>query len=329
MDDAWLTQTTGEINHHDPKQDIGNQPVRVLHKILKFFFYTSSESFAYELYTLMKGGGIKQEIKICTGDEPLIQSPTKQLLPQVDANKQLEIHETFLSYVWCISYSMYILFNETVDYPNINISEGSEVYKQNPKEIQRAENLLEYGLSLIHDFKEWDKDKLPNPEIFQAELKDYTQQSSHMFTEAIKWILAHEYTHIRDHIDQLTNTTTASHIFSWELEADESATEIMKKSIEHKDEDHSIFVHGGVVCAILSLLFLSSKSGSVDHPNTEDRLTHALEQLEIDDHNFSWGMACLGMKYWGNIYGKKIELKKAGNSYKDLYYFIIKQIKSQ
>jgi len=326
MDDSWLTQTTGEINHHDPNQDNGNQPVRVLHKILKFFFYTSNASFAKELYELMVSGGIKIEIEITTGDEAIIQN-SKELTPYVDANKQLEIHESFLSYVWCISYSMYILYNETVDYPNINKDEGFEKYKQSPEEIERAKLLLEYGLSIIHIFTEWDKDKLPNPEIFQAELKDYTQQSSAIFTEAIKWILAHEYTHIKDHIDQISSKTTNSHIFKWELEADENATQVLKESI--KDESHSIFVHGGIVCAILSLMFLSSETKSVTHPNTEDRLTNALEQLDLTDDNFAWGLSCLGLKYWGNTYGKTIDLKKVGNSYKDLYYRIIKQIKSQ
>lgn len=324
MDDSWLTQTTGEINHYDHQQDIGNQPVRVLHKILKFYFYTSSESFSQELYELIIVGGIKQEIVITTGDEPLIQT-TKELTPYVDANKQLEIHESFLSYIWCISYSMYILYNETVSYPTINHNVKYEKYKQNPEEIERAKQLLEYGLFLIYDFKEWDKDKLPNPEKYQAEFKDYTQQSSAIFTEAIKWILAHEYTHIKDHIDHFSQATSTSHIFTWELEADKNATAIMKKSIQ--DDSHAICVHGGVVCAILSLLFLDSKTDSLDHPNIEDRLTDALEQLDLTEDDYVWGLSCLGLKYWGNTYAIPIEIKKVGNSHKDLYYDIIKQIK--
>ncbi|MBK7008787.1 MAG: hypothetical protein IPH36_09210 [Saprospiraceae bacterium] len=162
MEQDWVNQKTGVINHYNPKQDLGDQPVRTLHKILKWMFYTSSEEISKEIYDLIVGGGIQVEIEIEVGNEAIFQ-PGKSLTPFVDSTKQLKIHETFLSYVWCISYSLYILYNEEVSYPTINKNVGYEKYKQSPDEIRKAYEVLSYGISIINKFVEWDKDKLPNP----------------------------------------------------------------------------------------------------------------------------------------------------------------------
>ncbi|WP_307529326.1 hypothetical protein [Pedobacter sp. W3I1] len=108
--------------------------------------------------------------------------------PRVNAeNRQIMLHESFLSYLWCISYTLYI---ETIDYPKINKKEKKEVYKINEDEIAKARELFAYGKSLIAFYSVWDKDNLPNPEKYLAEKRNYIEQSNICYTEAMKFILA-------------------------------------------------------------------------------------------------------------------------------------------
>ena len=322
----WLTQKTGEINHHNDSQ-IGTQPTKVLHNILKWMFYYQSDSFSKEIYDLIVGGGIQQEIEIEIGEEPIIQKG-KSLTPFVDSSKKLKLHQSFLSYVWCISYSLYVLYNEEVSYAQINRDVGYEKYKRNPDEVKKAYDVLIYGIKLIKNYEKWDKEKLPNPEKYLAENRDYVEQSNTIFTEAIKWILVHEYTHIRDHIDEFKEGyVTNSHIFQFEEEADDNATKTLLKGI--KNESHKLIVESGIVVAILCLFYFKKETTAIVHPDTEDRLTAALEIINPHEYNHIWGLACVGIQLWDQTYSIGLDYDKKVESHKELYYDIIKQLKEK
>jgi len=321
----WVDQKEGTINKDDDSIP-GTQPTKDLHQIIRWFFYTSSDHFAEEIYNLIKSGGIKTEIEIEVGEEPIM-SGSRSLTPYVNSHKQLKLHESFISYVWCIAYSCYILYNEEVSYPQINYKVGYEKYKQSPEEIGKAYNVLRYGLSLLKVYTPWDKENLPNPEVYDVKHRNYIEQSNIMCTEAIKWILVHEYTHIRDHIDQMiAGKSSDPHIFQYEKEADENATKMVLKGI--KNDSQSIFSEGGIIVAILCLFYFRKETTSIKYPDTEDRLTNALEIIDADPENYIWGMACVGLTLWSQQYNLGIDFKKEVKDHKELYYYVIGQIKA-
>jgi Zn-dependent peptidase ImmA (M78 family) len=151
---------------------------------------------------------------------------------------------------------LYILYIEKVDCPALNRSLGKETYKISPEEIEKAQALFDYGKSLIAYYSPWDKENLPNPEIYQAEKRDYIEQTNMNFTEAAKFILAHELTHLEKHIDQLNKETPDTHYLSFEKEADAHAIEHILKSIPLMGE---MSVKIGVITGLLSMLYFSAK----------------------------------------------------------------------
>jgi Zn-dependent peptidase ImmA (M78 family) len=77
----------------------------------------------------------------------------------------------------------------------------------------------------------WDKEQLPNPEIYMVEKRNYIEQSNMCYTEAAKFILAHELTHLERHIDILEKDTTGSNYLAFKEETDRLPIEHVLKGI--------------------------------------------------------------------------------------------------
>ena len=295
--------------------------------MLLFWFQNTHPSFAKDLIEQIQKNEMKAELKIPHDEVPIITATGSYLTPYVDKNKVLEIHETFLSYVWCVSYSIYVLFLETIDYPKVNAEVGYEKYKVTPEEIEKAKEMFNYAKSLIKSFSVWDKDKMPNPESYLAEKRNYVEQTNLFYTDAVKFILCHEYTHIKKHIDKIDHTTPHSHFLDMEKEADSDALALVKMGIIPEYNEWSI--KGGVVIAMLSMFYFSEVTTGKKHPSTEDRLTFILEDLDLPDDDFVWAFACIGLKLWDEQFGLNFKWEKANISYKELYYRIVAEIKAK
>jgi hypothetical protein len=86
-------------------------------------------------------------------------------------------------------------------------------------------------------------------------------------------------------------------------------------------------VETGIVFGLLSMFFFRSTTESIKHPNTEDRLTNALDRLNLEDDSFCWGIACVGLKMWDEQFGHYFSWEPHPVSYKRQYYDIVRQIK--
>nr|WP_288813103.1 phage exclusion protein Lit family protein [uncultured Sphingobacterium sp.] len=329
----WLFQKVGPINQYNDKIHEGDQPVRVVHPMLIYMFQNTNAQFLQALKEEIDAGKLNPTLGLEFGNVA-IKKEKGLRTPRVNREtRQIELHETFLSYLWCCVYSIYVTYLETVDYPKINAQVGRIKYPISQQEIDQARNLLEYGRYLIVDFEEWNKQLLPNPEMYLAENRNYVEQTNLFYTEAVKFILCHEFTHLKHHIDKIDEETSSLTFLDFEMEADNNAIDMIKQGISYKDEQlataHRLAVENGIVLGLISMFFFSSVTGDFRHPNGEDRLTNALERLGIEDNHYAWGIACIGLQFWDEQFGLNFEWSKDNLTRKEQYYRIADQIKAR
>lgn len=76
------------------------------------------------------------------------------------------------------------------------------------------------------------------------------------------------------------------------------------------------------------MLYFRSTTTGVKHPNVEDRLTWALEKLEVADNEYAWAFACVGLELWAEQFGIDFDWSMRDKvPYKFLYYDIVDQLK--
>lgn len=331
----WVFQTKGEINLYRPKIHAGTQPVRPHYPMLLYMFQETNPAFFAEILEDIKDGKVNQKINLIYGENPLRKENGEFWTPRIiGETKQIEIHETFLSFVWCAIYATYITYLETVDFPRVNESHGKIVHPISQENIDVANEMFDYARLLIVDFRKWDIENLPNPEKYLAENRNYIKQPTMYYNSAIKFILCHEYSHLKfEHLKQINNNTEKSRFCEFEYEADNYAIDSIKKGYfpsEHfAAEAQKLANEIGVVFGILVMFYFKATTEGVKHPNTEDRLTNAIERLNIDNNHPAWGIACVGLKFWDSQFGKNLTWEIGEKSFRDVYYEIIDQIKNQ
>lgn len=332
---SWIFQKKGIINHYKPLMFNGTQPVRVLHPMINFMFQHTNPLFFDELKKEIENGKVNKQLILRYGRDPIRMDNGRYRTPRIDGDtKSIELHETFLSFLWCSIYATYVTYLETIDFPRVNKVNNQILHPITPENIDKAKEMFDYAKSLIAVFNDWDKDELPNPEIYLAENRTYIEQTNLSYTEAVKFILCHEYTHLKsEHVDQINENTTYSHYLIFEFEADNNAIDIMKKGFLPEThvaaEGQKLAVEIGIILGIVSMFYFSATTEGVKHPNAEDRLTNALERLILNDNHVSWGMACVGLKFWDEQFGLNLEWEGNPVSHKNLYYNIVNQIKNQ
>lgn len=326
-----LNTSSGKTNRFREKIHDGTQPVRVIHHMLIHMFQQTNSDFFEELIGEVNKGKVNKELNLVFGQDSIRIDSSKLRTPRVKyPTKSIEIHETFLSFLWSCCYSIFVTYVETIDYPKFNKQVGKEVKNVSPKNIEKAKELFDYAKLLIVDFQEWDKNNLPNPEIYNNEVRDYVEQTNLFYTEAVKFIFCHEYIHLkRDHIGQLKNDV--SYYLEFEKEADNEAIDEIMKGMSNSENPfsvaHKVVIEIGVVMGVLSMFFFNSSTKGGNHPNAEDRLTHILERLGVGDSHFAWGIACVGLRMWEEQFGHYFKWSLDEKSYKEQYISIIEQIK--
>lgn len=330
----WILQTQGTINLYDKNIHKGTQPIRIIHHMLIYMFQRTHPDFFKDLMKQIEEGKLHNELSLVFEKEPILISNGQFRTPKINNHtRKIELHETFLSFLWCSIYSVYVTYLETIDYPRVNRENGEILHPRNQSNIDKAKELFDYAKYLIVDFKDWNKESLPNPEIYFAEKRDNVEQTNCFYTEAVKFILCHEFTHLKYHVDQIDNQTANSYFLAFEIEADNNAIDMMKRGMEQEKDpftiSHKLAIEIGIVFGLLSMFYFRANTSGLKHPNAEDRLTNALERLELVYNHFAWGIACVGLQMWDEQFGLKFNWCENPISYKGQYYDIIIQIKQR
>lgn len=319
----WIFQNTGLINRYNANINIGNQPIRVLHHMNLWMFQNTHPDFPNELSLAFDKNGLSKTIDIVYGDSK-VQGPFIRV-----QNKRIVLQETFLSYLWCITHSVYVIYVLKIEQPKINQQVGKEVYPENEEDLKKAEELFDYAKSLIVTYAKWDKETLPNPEIYLAQKRDLIEQPNCIYTEAVKFILCHEYTHGIKHLDILNSgkEIELSGYKKFEKEADSNAIELILKGI-FPNRINELPIQIGITIGLLSMFYFKATTENKIHPKTEDRLVDAVEQMQISDNHDVWGIALVGLRLWDEQFGLDFKWKFEKTD-KEQFYDLIKQIKEK
>lgn len=305
----WINRLS---DHHQ-----GVMPIRVLQFNLIHAFENTNPSFLELAKKIIIDLGLDPEIGY-NAEVDKISSPFVVF-------KKITLQEVFLSYVWCITFSLTILHEEVIVKRSKNHYFGNEIEKTNFPLARDAYKLWEYAISLIHEYSEWDR-QLPNPEFYKIEYEELIFQTNALYIEAMKFVLAHEFAHIELEHDSKIPTKENENSFkvALEKEADDRAIKLVLEGVDTKN---AATVRMGVLVGLCSLLFFKSETKEIAYPDTDDRIDSIISVINPDPQDAMWGIATLAYKLWDRFYGKKLIWKEGLNSPKDLYYSIKRQVK--
>lgn len=312
----------GFISHEPPPDSEGTQPIKVLeHNILSYFQKTHT-GFKDQLIYDTDSLELKKGIKYINKESNITDSD----IAYVNMNKQIHIQETYLSYVWIISYCLVTIFDEHILAPRLNPKNFNDPFR-----LQEKMNFFNYGLSLIKSFSTWDINKFPNPQKYAFQDKHNIERTNSVFLHAINFVLCHEYSHFSlGHVDAGieamiagTNISDTQHKQD-EIAADERAINLMLTNLKTKKIKGN--KAAGIVAGLSSLLFLSPIGHKEKYPDPEIRLKTALKHLDLKDEDSLWGVASLALKMWTHRQDVSLRLPPIVETYKECFDIIVKEI---
>lgn len=308
----------------------GLQPIRVLqHNILHKFENSNSSFLAYS-DALVAQGKIQPGITCFADKFPIYrQNPgERNRTPFVDADNKIKVHETFLSYLWIFSYAITVLHDEAIIKPAKSVIAGNESYKIDSEAIELAQELFQYGKSLIKHYFPWDKEGLPNPENYSDDEAEYVQTASNLFIHAVNFILLHEFAHIESaHLSKIaTGKVSSDERKAFEVESDARAIEIMQLG---KDGKNDIAIDCGIIVALCSMLYFSKNiEGDDYHPDVDERILNFLNIVSKDENDIIWGVGCLALKLWDDQFEVDLSWPLGVQNFKELFFHVQAQISS-
>lgn len=309
----------------------GIQPIRVLqHNIIYRYENTNSE-FLKTSKEIVDKKGLQPGISYFVFEEPILFKCEhfRTQTPFVDANRKMAIHETFLSYMWIMCYSMWVLYDEAVAKPMQNAQLKKNVHLIDADLIRLAEELFQYGKSLIRVYSTWDKQYFPNPEEYSETEAFYIHRANGLFTFAVNFILCHEFAHVeKDHMNAIVSRYVPNDERKlFEKEADARAIELM---LNGKDGEHDRSIELGILIGLCSMLYFRSTTyGGDHHPDTDSRIKTYLEKLNPSIEDPLWGISALFLKFWDNQFNLNFDWPKHVNDFKELFYNTLTQIENR
>lgn len=308
-------------SYYNPERHKYTQPIRTLYQNLHFWYRNTYPDFkTEELDKAIKNLGLHEEINIIDRED-------KVAMPAgVGTFKIITIQETFLSYLWCISYSLMFLYDKSILEPRIN--PNLQFTDEIKDKIKNAHTLFDYGVSLLEKYNPWDIDNLPNPEYYDSLDDEYIEKANGVYVNAVNFILLHELGHVvlghieKDIENQKNNIIKPpEEILKEEYEADEFAFERILKGADNLTNQAT--VAAGIVAGFCSYLFCSSNMKGGDHPDPDERLKIALDKLNLIEEDNLWGVSCLAFKLWSIENKVELDWPPIIDTYHDLFIMTI------
>lgn len=310
------------------KHPIGNQPVRVLEANVLEWFEGKYPEFRQELEAVGVRWGLSRKLRyFCDKIAILADNPEDHMIPYIE-DGVIGLHETFMSYLWTVCYSFMVIFDERMHGPHINQIPGHGYPLGHF--AGRGYSVLTYGLKLIKEFQPW-PDALPSPERCSEEDQYYVTRANGIYVSAADFILCHEIAHsVCGHLHKQAETVARGgflpsyEIRTMEREADQWALACVIKGIRQKRTRTTIGM--GVVAGLGALLLLGSQISSTNHPDMDDRMLAALNELCSDPKDNLWGVADAFLIAWNETFKKGIKLPSECDTYQDLFQAVLSEV---
>ena len=297
----------------------GVQPVRVLENNVLARFENKHPEFRRELEDIFRYCSKVGEIEIYRDETPVKDG----IKASVNSDGKICLHETFLSYIWALSYAFMVIFDEEVHGPRIG---GQPEHGRGIGHfVPQARKVLDYGLSLRYEFQRW-PNALPNPENYNECDMFYVEKANGIYVAAVDFILSHEAGHIAcDHFTRRDRTPDRLKEFEqkkFEQEADLWALDRVRKGIKSPERSQTT-VGFGIIAGLGSLLLLDKDLTQGDHPDNDERIANIMTGLDIDDKDSLWGVAATFFWLWKDLFGIRLNTPSEFNTYKDFFQDII------
>jgi hypothetical protein len=309
----------------------GEQPIRVLQYNLVDRFENTNSEFSELSKIVIDELGLSRGIQYHVGNAPLIvekdKLPHTPYVTGYGNNRVIVIHETFLSYLWCVCYAIFVLLEE-----ESGNRESAGICKNNECEFSEnsktALTVFQYAVSLINSFEVWNKKTMPNPEFYSCRDKRVIEKVNGLYVYAMNFVLCHEFAHVeRGHFENLNpEGIGAGNILNYEKEADNRAIDLYLSGLQ---DENKYTGEIGLLIGVSSILFLSSKLVSNTHPYTDDRIDNAIQKVSIKSVDTCMGVAIIAYYLWGSIFGKDFVWPEHMRNVKEMYDFIRNQVEEE
>ena len=323
-------------NHLDQKYTpIGNQPVRVLELNVLDWFEGKYPEFRSELEQIGAASGASRSIKYYCDEAPIRNPNGGVLTPHIAIkNGEIGLYETFLSYVWALSYSILVIHDEQLK----GKMTGIQPLHRKPigHFLQYGFDVLNFGLSLVEDYKPWPAD-LPNPDPkwYRGEDDFFPTRANGIYLAAVDFILCHEVAHVAcGHLKKIAEAQSKGECLSRqeikavEAEADRWALKRVIRGINDTTRAKTT-VGFGAVAGLASVLFLGTELTSDSHPDTDTRFRAVLEGLGEEKTGDLWGIVASYYIAWSTFYGVRLDFDGEFDTYCDLVDEIERQLQDR
>ncbi len=250
--------------------------------------------------------------------------------PYIDATGKIHLDETFLSYLWSICYSSFVVFDEVFARPQLE--ENFQRTEQQKILIAEAEQLFAYGLGLQSEYSDWPINELPNPEKWSEAENHYVEKTSAAFLQAVVFVMLHEFGHFYlghlEHDAQLRVqqlSLTALESKQQEQDADNFATQTMMSGVDWQINHATITC--GIVVGLGAILFLhNSLDGGAEHPDPQHRLYKALILMDLAPNDILWAFGAVILVQWSFYNNKPIPGNHTYNTYRENFELMLTQL---
>jgi hypothetical protein len=301
------------------KNHTGVQPIRVLKHNITHRLAERNEELIKSLHADLK---LSKYIKYNSNNLSLKNKQT----PFIDENGVINIHESFLSYIWIVSYTIFVLYEEGIVIPD-QIFKGIKPSKnQNPALIELVKELFEYGKSLITSYFPWDKEYYPNPEFYDRHSDEgwYIERTNDLYVEIVNFILYHEIAHAEyQHLHQKNSgNLTSEEIKKMEIQADTRAIELLLNTYRSK-----VATEVAATIGLASMIFFTKDlRGDNEHPDVDERINNLISIIKPNKENVVWAFLVVFIKLWSEQFGHTVTHDKIYNDFSELYYELAAQL---
>jgi len=290
--------TAEQIREHslEPSEE-GNQPIRVLNfRILEYF---ENEELRFdELLEIAKGDGIEHY-----STDPLkivfkFRDTKVENAAYARSNNTILLHETFLSYLWCVCFSSIVNFKESIHKPRLGRASHEGL-------IKHEKYIYDYSKSLLVSYSRWDKTK-PNPEYYSRESAWMINVTTDAYLDAVWFIVLHEYAHILyGHTGRsfLGEDTTAGRFRYDEIQADQFASKMCDINLDNTEDGKKEERLTGFVLGLLALMMSGNHLDYPNYPHIHVRVVAVLNTISWSELNLAWGVCASVFQRWANEYG--------------------------
>jgi hypothetical protein len=248
----------------------------------------------------------------------------------IDYRGQIQLQETFLSYLWTVSYSLLVVFEELVVRPQLEKDYQRSAAQQ--ALADNAEQLFAYGRSLRNEYSHWPLNELPNPEIWSEAENHYVEKSSAAFLQATIFVMLHEFGHFYlGHLEQDAELRKQQQILTsdkskeQEQDADNFAIQTMMSGADWLVNTATITC--GIVIGLCAILFLhKSLDGGPEHPDPHHRLYNALIKMKIEPNNTLWAFASVALVQWSFYTDKPLPGNNKYDTYQENFELMLRQV---